>query len=362
MRPNKQKVFLIAGARPNFMKIAPIYWAMAESNSNFIPILIHTGQHYDKNMSGNIFKDLDLPDPEYSLGIGAGSHAKQTSGIMIAVEELCIKEKPDWVVVVGDVNSTVGAALAAAKLNINVAHVEAGLRSYDKTMPEETNRLVVDAISDLLLTPSLDANENLEREGQGKDKIVFVGNVMIDSLVAKLPEINKIPNELEQDYALVTMHRPSNVDNAETLSNIVDALIDVSSFIPVLFPIHPRTLNALDKFNLKTKILGCQNIHLREPQGYIKFISWAKNARLVITDSGGIQEETTWLKTPCLTVRENTERPITITQGTNKLIAISEIVDEARQSLATTSAKKKTPEYWDGLTAKRILEALSTTG
>ncbi|WP_085906778.1 non-hydrolyzing UDP-N-acetylglucosamine 2-epimerase [Kiloniella majae] len=354
-------IHIIAGARPNFMKIAPLWHALSKEPWCTTKI-IHTGQHYDASMSGSFFQDLNLPTPHHALNVGSGSHTEQTANIMMAYEEVCHDNRPDLVIVVGDVNSTIATALVAKKLGFCLAHLEAGLRSGDRTMPEEINRLATDAISDILWTPSADANENLLNEGVDKSKIDFVGNIMIDSFELQREAIEKHPlHELQfprKSYATVTLHRPSNVDTIKPLTRIVDCLLEVADHIPLAFPIHPRTEKCLLKHGLMEK-LSHKNIQTLPPLPYRAFMSLVNSSRLVITDSGGIQEETSYLGIPCLTLRENTERPITISQGTNKLVSIDGLLKQVRSSLAADSANKAPQiELWDGKTAERITEAL----
>lgn len=363
------KVLHVVGARPNFMKIAPIKEEMSRYPSEFEQILLHTGQHYDRRMSQEIFEDLGLPRPDVDLGVGSGSHAQQTSQIISRFEPVVQEHRPDWVIVVGDVNSTLACAIVCCKLNIKVAHVESGLRSFDRTMPEEFNRLLTDQIADLLFTPSQDAGENLLREGISKDKVRFVGNVMIDTLVKCLPKAAQRWASLKErlgldggDFILSTLHRPSNVDNPATLAEIIDAMNRLSSDIPVVFPVHPRTRQRLNG-GVKDKTGG--RLILTEPLGYLDFLALEKHARLVLTDSGGVQEETTYLGVPCLTVRPNTERPVTITSGTNRLVGGSRtaILDAARGSLKQSRSREKDPPpLWDGRAAKRIVEIMRSLG
>jgi UDP-N-acetylglucosamine 2-epimerase (non-hydrolysing) len=361
-----QKILNIVGARPNFMKIAPIMREMKRRETDFLPLLVHTGQHYDAAMSDSFFVDLGIPKPVYHLEIGSASHAVQTAKIMMAFEPIVLKEKPDWVLVVGDVNSTIACALVCAKLGVKVAHVEAGLRSRDRTMPEEINRILTDAISDLLLTTSPDADENLKAEGIDAHKIRFVGNVMIDSLIysLKLAENSTVREDLNltgKDYAVLTLHRPSNVDERETLSGLLDAICEISQKIPIIFPAHPRTKGRISEFGFSGKIEN-SNLKLIEPLGYLDFMRLYSGARLVLTDSGGLQEETTALSIPCLTLRENTERPITISMGTNKLVGTNpeKIRQAAFEVLSEndSATDKKIPLLWDGKAAERICNAL----
>jgi UDP-N-acetylglucosamine 2-epimerase (non-hydrolysing) len=363
------KVLNIVGARPNFMKVAPIYAEMkrrAEEAGEFEPLIVHTGQHYDAAMSDSFFNDLGLPKPDVYLGVGSGSHAAQTAKIMTEFEPVVLEHKPDWVLVVGDVNSTIACALVCAKLGIKVAHVEAGLRSRDRTMPEEINRILTDSISDLLLTPSTDGDENLKAEGIPAEKIRFVGNVMIDSLlgqleIAKRSSVREALNVKEKEYAVVTLHRPSNVDERETFSGILEALLEISRQIPVIFPAHPRTKAKISEFGFGEQIEN-SNIQLIEPLGYLDFLRLYSGARLVLTDSGGLQEETTVLSIPCLTLRENTERPITIEMGTNQLVGVDKekIKTAAAEILQKNPSNNsaKIPPLWDGKAAGRICDAL----
>lgn len=362
-----QKVLLIAGARPNFMKVAPIWAEMKRRPVDFAPVIVHTGQHYDAAMSDAFFDDLGLPEPDIHLGVGSASHAVQTAKIMTAFEPVVIEQKPDWVVVVGDVNSTIACALVCAKLCVKVAHVEAGLRSRDRTMPEEINRILTDAISDLLFTTSQDADENLKAEGIAAEKIRFVGNVMIDSLRQhlKVAERSSVRKDLDLDgkeYAVATLHRPSNVDDKEALSGIIHALAAVSEKLPIVFPVHPRTRGRIDEFGLGTRI-AASNIRMIEPLGYVDFLRLYSGARLVLTDSGGIQEETTVLGIPCVTLRDNTERPITIEMGTNVLVgtAPEKIKAAAFEALGNSDRASdiKIPPLWDGKAAGRICNELS---
>ncbi len=346
------------------MKIAPIYAEMRARRDVFAAKIVHTGQHYDAAMSDAFFTDLGMPQPDIDLGVGSASHAVQTAKIMTEFEPVVIEEKPDWVVVVGDVNSTIACALVCAKLGVKVGHVEAGLRSGDRTMPEEINRILTDAISDLLLTTSQDADENLKTEGVDKDKIRFVGNVMIDSLLEhlKLSERSTIRQDLgihNRDYAVITLHRPSNVDDANTLAGILDALADVSMRLPIIFPVHPRTRANIERFGLAEKI-GQSEIKLIEPLGYLDFMRLYSGARLVLTDSGGLQEETTVLGIPCLTLRHNTERPITIEMGTNVLVGNdpANIKRAASEALAQAKTDTKIPPLWDGHAAERVCDEL----
>lgn len=359
------KVLNIIGARPNFMKIAPIVREMRRRGGDFQPLIVHTGQHYDEAMSDSFFRDLGIPKPDFHLGVGSASHAVQTARIMTAFEPVVLDQKPDWVLVVGDVNSTIACALVCAKLGVRVAHVEAGLRSRDRTMPEEINRILTDAISDLLLTTSQDADENLRQEGVAEDKIKFVGNVMIDSLFYNLEQSksSKARENLgldDKDYAVLTLHRPSNVDEKEVFTGLLDALVAVSERLPVIFPVHPRTKANIEKFGFAERVTN-SNIRLIEPLGYLDFMNLYSGAKLVLTDSGGLQEETTALGIPCLTMRENTERPITIEMGTNQLVGTNtEKIKQAAFEILSNSSKSeaKIPPLWDGHAAERICDAL----
>jgi UDP-N-acetylglucosamine 2-epimerase (non-hydrolysing) len=355
-------IFFIAGARPNFMKIAPL---VHEAISQKIPYkIIHTGQHYDYNMSDVFFKALGIPEPDYHLDVGSGTHGVQTAGIMIKFEDLLLKEKPKLVVVVGDVNSTIACALVAKKLFIDVAHVEAGLRSFDRTMPEEINRVLTDQISDLLFITEKSAEINLLNEGIDKNKIFFVGNVMIDSLVKNIEKAKdlKYYKRLSlplKNFALITIHRPSNVDKKEDLKKIVELLNYIGDKITCFFPIHPRTHKNLIKFGLYERIDN-QNVILAEPVGYLEFLNLMLNSKFILTDSGGIQEEASYLKIPILTLRENTERPITIEEGTNTIVGndFQKLKDLVNEILNDRYKKGSTIENWDGRAAKRIMKII----
>jgi UDP-N-acetylglucosamine 2-epimerase (non-hydrolysing) len=348
------RILHIVGARPNFMKAAPLLRVLRSRGMQ--QMLVHTGQHYSANMSDVFFTQLAIPEPDINLGIGSGSHACQTAEVMLRFEPVVLEQQPDIVVVYGDVNSTVAAALVCSKLGIPVGHVEAGLRSFDRTMPEEINRLVTDQISDLLFTPSADADENLQREGIPTEKIYRVGNIMIDSLVELLPVSRQCPqNGFPRRYALVTLHRPSNVDNNESLKKIVKDLLAINEDLRVVFPVHPRTRQRIADFGI-----DASGLHLIDPIPYIEFLALQTRATLVITDSGGIQEETTFLNVPCLTVRENTERPITLTLGTNVLVGqdSGKLRREAATILQGKGKSGAIPPLWDGRTAERIADIL----
>lgn len=363
------KLLIIAGARPNFMKIAPIIKAVQRVNEDpasdlppFSCKLVHTGQHYDQKMSDVFFSELGIPAPDYNLGVGSGSHAVQTAHVMTTFEPVCLQEKPDWVVVVGDVNSTMACTLVASKLGIRVAHVEAGLRSFDRTMPEEINRLVTDALSDLLLTPSEDANENLRREGVPDGKIKLVGNIMIDSLVGSLDKSRQSSilqrcDVRRKHFAYVTLHRPSNVDGRESLGAILEALKRLSQTMPVVFPMHPRTRKMLGEYGISLN--GHSELKILDPVGYFDSLCLTEQARFVLTDSGGLQEESTYFQTPCLTLRPNTERPVTISHGTNRLTDLQKLPADLDSAMSGNATPARTPPLWDGQTAERILRALS---
>jgi UDP-N-acetylglucosamine 2-epimerase (non-hydrolysing) len=359
------RIVNVVGARPNFMKIAPVIAEMHRRADRIHPLLVHTGQHYDESMSDSFFEDLQISHPDLNLEVGSASHAQQTARIMIAFEHVIVEQKPDWVVVVGDVNSTMAATLVASKLGVRVAHVEAGLRSGDRTMPEEVNRLVTDALADLLLTPSRDADRNLLKEGVAPDKIRFVGNVMIDTMQRNL---DRARNSTVMErfsvqrgaFCAMTLHRPSNVDQRETLAGILDALDVIQRRIPIVFPVHPRTRARLEEFGLMEAAARQKNLMLTEPLGYLEFLQLYSNSRLVLTDSGGIQEETTALGIPCLTLRQNTERPVTVTEGTNRLVGNDPeaIKRGALAALEGRGTPGRVPEFWDGRAAARIVDAI----
>jgi UDP-N-acetylglucosamine 2-epimerase (non-hydrolysing) len=361
------KIINVVGARPNFVKIAPIAEAM-RSYTSLTPILVHTGQHYDYRMSQAFFEDLAIPEPDVNLEVGPGSHAEQTGEILISFEKVCLQERPDLVLVVGDVNSTLACALAAKKLGIRIAHVEAGLRSGDMSMPEEINRLCTDAISDFLFTTDRIAGDNLRREGAREESIFFVGNVMIDTLfkqrkaAGRLNVARRVGVE-GMEYAILTLHRPSNTDERSVLEGLVRAVLAVSEELPVVFPIHPRTSKALETHGLKHLLLtgvGASRIIVIEPLSYLDFLCLLEGARLALTDSGGLQEETTALGIPCLTLRNNTERPITCLEGTNVLVGQKPeiIISAANRILAGDSRTAVQLEKWDGRAAERIVRTL----
>lgn len=345
----------IVGARPNFMKAAPVLHALSRRRG-MRQTLVHTGQHYDKNLSDVFFSELEIPAPDVNLGVGSGTHARQTADIMSAFEPVLLDRRPDIVLVYGDVNSTVAAALVCSKLLVPIAHVEAGLRSFDRTMPEEVNRIVTDRLADVLFTPSEDGDENLLHEGVAREKIYRVGNVMIDSLVRLLPAAIRCPkNGIPDHFALVTLHRPSNVDDGETLKRILASLLKVNEELHVVFPVHPRTRARIAQFGINV-----DNLHLLEPLPYIEFLALQRRAAVVITDSGGIQEETTYLQVPCLTVRNNTERPITVSMGTNTLVG-QDGRKLAGELVAILDGKAKVgtvPPLWDGHAGDRIADVL----
>ncbi len=360
------KIMVVAGARPNFMKVAPILEALRR-DGRFRTVLVHTGQHYGSDMSDAFFRELGLPEPDRSLGVGSGSHAVQTARVMIAFEKACLADRPDLICVVGDVNSTLAAALTAAKLGIPVAHVEAGMRSFDRTMPEEINRVLTDQVSDLLFITSPEARRNLIREGHPPERIHFVGNVMIDTLLShrelalKTDVLKRLG--LGKRFAVATLHRPSNVDSAPALEGVLSALAGIARMVDVVFPVHPRTVERIKTFGLERMISGGRNkgrILAVPPMGYLDFLHLLSRAILVLTDSGGIQEETTILNVPCLTIRTNTERPITVSRGTNRLVGNDprRIVAAAAKILVGRGKIGRTPKYWDGKAASRIVKIL----
>jgi UDP-N-acetylglucosamine 2-epimerase (non-hydrolysing) len=354
-------VHLIAAARPNFMKVAPL-WHALKAASDFAPVLVHTGQHYDANMSDAILRDLGLPDPDFHLGIGSGSHAEQTGRVMIEYGRVADEHRPDWLVVVGDVNSTLAAALVGTKLGIRTIHLEAGLRSGDRTMPEELNRLATDAVCDALWTPSPDADRNLLAEGVPAARITRVGNIMLDSLERARPAIAaaRVPEALGvagRPYCVATLHRPSNVDRPAQLRRLVACLAEIQRLVPIVFPVHPRTAAMLAETRLDAA-LDAAGVRTIAPLAYVGFMSLVAGAAAVITDSGGVQEETTYLSIPCFTLRENTERPITIDEGTNRLADPASLPGLVEAALGADRARLARPEFWDGNTAARCLDDL----
>ncbi|WP_136679327.1 UDP-N-acetylglucosamine 2-epimerase (non-hydrolyzing) [Neptunomonas sp. XY-337] len=364
----KYRVICIVGARPNFMKIAPIMRAL-EANDRFEATLVHTGQHYDKAMKESFFEQLGIPEPDVDLGVGSGSHAVQTANIMTAFEPVMDRVNPHLVLVVGDVNSTIACALVAVKKGINVIHVESGLRSGDRAMPEEINRILTDQLSDLLFTTERSAEGNLTAEGIAAEKVHFVGNVMIDTLLYNLPRAiepaQTFKQHLETDHAsslaqtfgLLTLHRPSNVDDPIVLERLLNTLVSISNELPLVFPVHPRTKAKIEQGGFD-KLLSDANIHMLPPMGYLEMLGLMDRASVVLTDSGGIQEETTALGTPCLTLRENTERPITVDEGTNTIVGTDpDAIRAAFNTVMLGTAKGSSrPEYWDGKAAERIVE------
>lgn len=360
------RVFNVVGARPNFMKIAPIHRAMNSNGNHYNARLIHTGQHYDERMSKLFFDDLELPVPDVYLGVGSGSHAEQTAKVMIEFEKVCLQERPDLVVVVGDVNSTMACSIVASKLRIPVAHVEAGLRSFDRSMPEEINRVVTDSLSDFLFVTEKSGQDNLRNEGVSGEKVHFVGNVMIDSLIHFLEKAEQslIHDDLRlirDEYVLVTLHRPSNVDNPQNFEKIIRVFEAIQKEKPIVFPIHPRTQKNIEQFGLGKRINRMENLKLIPPLGYLDFMSLQKHAFFVMTDSGGMQEETTYLGVPCLTLRENTERPVTAEMGTNEVVGTDadKIIAAARKILNHEWKEGQVPPLWDGHAAERIVEILA---
>ncbi len=356
---NRPIIHLVAGARPNFMKVAPL-WRELTRQGRMTPVLVHTGQHSDPMMSDRIMRDLGLPGPGHHLGVGGGGHAEVTARVMVAYERLCLTHRPDMVVVAGDVNSTLAATLAAKKLNLTVAHLEAGLRSGDRTMPEEINRMATDSICDIHWTPSEDADQNLLREGVAPERIKRVGNIMIDSfemLRDRIETAEPIP-EADADFAVVTLHRPSNVDGKDRLAAVLSSLGEIAEGISLILPLHPRTRQAVEGFGLKA-MLDHRNIRVTKPMGYIPFMAAVMRSRAVITDSGGVQEETSYLGIPCLTLRGNTERPVTIDLGTNQLVSPKTLTGAARQVLGNPKPGRPVIPLWDGKAAQRACGHLS---
>jgi len=362
-----KQIHLIVGARPNFMKMAPLYKVLKEQGDRYTPALIHTGQHYDEKMSKLFFEDLGMPEPDAYLHVGSGTHGQQTARIIERYEEYILSgNRPDLVIVAGDVNSTIACALVAKKLHIPVAHLEAGLRSFDERMPEEINRVLTDRISDLLLTPSEDGDANLLKEGVPAEKIHLVGNIMIDSLVEHRIKADgsELMSELgiseNEPYVLVTLHRPSNVDEVSGLEMLLSAFNEIGKQIRIVFPMHPRTSKNIERLGLSSKLAEIPNLIITEPIGYLDFMKLQMNAKFILTDSGGIQEESTFFGVPCLTLRENTERPITITEGTNQLVPLDS-QSIIQYSMDVLNGKVKTgcvPKYWDGNTAERVVKVL----
>jgi UDP-N-acetylglucosamine 2-epimerase (non-hydrolysing) len=357
------KVLAVVAARPNFMKMAPLMWEM-QRRAGIQPFLVHTGQHYDPKLSALFFDELRIPKPNADLEVGSGSHAVQTSQVMTRFEPLVLEQRPDVVLVVGDVNSTLACALTAVKLGVAVAHVEAGLRSFDRTMPEEINRVVTDAISDWLFVSEPSGVENLRREGVPKERVFFVGNVMIDTLLAtrELSERSTILENMglsKRGYAVLTLHRPANVDEPRTFRSLLEAVERLQRELPVVFPVHPRTRRSLEQ----SGVSALPNLHVTDPLGYLEFMKLVAHARLVLTDSGGVQEETTVLGVPCLTLRNNTERPVTLEQGTNTLVGLDPkaIVDAGLRSLAAPPRISRVPELWDGGAARRVIDVLTAS-
>lgn len=369
------KLILVAGARPNFMKIAPLMHAL-KNHASIHAVLVHTGQHYDVKMSGQFFEELNIPAPDINLEVGSASHAVQTARIMEGFEKVCLSEKPDYVLVVGDVNSTAACTLVAAKLGVKTIHYEAGLRSNDRTMPEEINRLVTDAISDIFVTTSVDADENLLKENIPANKIFMLGNLMIDSLVEQLPKAKSTSLKfdllnrsakielgtdfIEKQFGVMTFHRPGNVDDKDSLTTLVKLWGEISNKVPLVFSVHPRTYKNIQNFGLQDVIDSYPQLYFIEPLGYLQFIHLVSCSMFALTDSGGIQEETTYLNIPCLTVRPNTERPVTVWEGSNKLIKIEDILPEIELIIAGKGKTGNTPKYWDGKTAERMVKLFET--
>jgi UDP-N-acetylglucosamine 2-epimerase (non-hydrolysing) len=356
------RIHLVAGARPNFMKIAPLYHAL-KAKSWAVPVIVHTDQHYDQNMSGNFFREFGLPTPNYSLGVGSGTHGDQTARIMSAYEKVVVEDKPNLVVVVGDVNSTIAAALVATKLWVPVAHLEAGLRSRDRSMPEEINRLATDAICDVLWTSAPEGDENLAKEGMGPDKVEQVGNIMLDSFEMMRDKITKETaredlNLEAGSYCVMTIHRPSNVDSPEQLAKVANVMEEIAKKMPIVYPMHPRTKKMLEQGGLLSKIENNKNIKLVEPQPYLRFMNLLTGCRLAVTDSGGLQEETSYLGIPCLTLRATTERPVTVKLGTNKLSTLDKVLEDVDEVLSRPIGAASKIPFWDGKTASRVVASI----
>jgi UDP-N-acetylglucosamine 2-epimerase (non-hydrolysing) len=358
------RVMSIVGARPNFMKIAPIVAQLRAAGDAFESVLVHTGQHYDEKLSKVFFDELGIPHPDVNLNVGSGSHAQQTAAIIAAFEPVLIEHKPDVLIVVGDVNSTLACALVASKLDVPVAHVEAGLRSFDRTMPEEINRLLTDQISDYLFTSEPGAEENLRREGIDAANIHFVGNVMIDTLLAHRDRARaqNVPSRFAvapRQYALLTLHRPSNVDDLETFERLIDVIGVISREVPFIFPVHPRTRPMIERSAAARRLVAAGALRPIDPLGYVDFLGLMEASRVLLTDSGGVQEETTILGVPCLTLRKNTERPVTITHGTNLLVGTDrDKILDAWRTVQNGGLPQRVPPLWDGRTAQRIVEIL----
>ena len=354
MRKNK-KILIVAGARPNFMKVAPIM-RLINKEKSLSTHLVHTGQHYDDKMSNVFFNELQIPKPKYNLNVGSGSHASQTAKIMLEFEKVCIESRPDFVILVGDVNSTLACAITAKKMNIKIIHIEAGLRSFDRKMPEEINRLVTDSITDYFFITEKSAETNLLNEGVSKNKIYFVGNLMIDSLHFGLKKISSIKNNINHDFGLVTLHRPSNVDNIKVFRDILSALDEISRELVLYFSVHPRTQKIIKRKKIKIP----ENIIILDSLPYFDFLKYMRDSKVIFTDSGGIQEETTVLKIPCYTLRENTERPITLEVGTNHLVGVNKkkILSVFKEKKFSIKGSYKVPDGWDGYASNRIIEIL----